>query len=150
MSGCVSGNMYPRNTAYCCRAPNNAFASNRCRLGINVTGAACHCAPHLWLASCLHEQTRMCTSRKDHKSFLGLTECRVPGVWAPPAQYCLGTMRPFVRTASWAVSPHVFSALYLHKMGACPGQGSWIQAAEDCPHRQVQSARDVPELRKQV
>ena len=92
----------------------------------------------------------MCTSRKDHKSFLGLSECRVPGVWAPPAQYCLGTMGPFVRTARWAVSPHVFSALYLHKMGACPGQGSWIQAAEDCPHRQVQSARDVPELRKQV
>ena len=54
-------------TQYSCRAPNNAFASNRCRLGINVTGAACHCTPHCWLASCLHEQTLMCTSRKDHR-----------------------------------------------------------------------------------
>ena len=50
---------------------------------------------------------RMAGLRNVIKSFLGLSECRVPGVWAPPAQYCLGTMGPFVRTARWAVSPHV-------------------------------------------
>ena len=49
------------------KAPKPAFASNCRRLGSNVTGTACHCTTHCWLASCLQEQTQMRTSRKDNR-----------------------------------------------------------------------------------
>ena len=59
--------MYPHMQQYSCKAPTTAFASNRCRFGSNVTGTACHCTTHCWFASCLPEQTLMCTSRRDHR-----------------------------------------------------------------------------------
>ena len=49
------------------KAPKTAFASNCRRLGSNVTGTACHCTTHCWLASCLQEQTQTRTSRKDNR-----------------------------------------------------------------------------------
>ena len=54
-------------TQYCCKAPTLHSQATDAEWS-NVTGAACRCATHCWLASYLHEQTLMCASRKDHRS----------------------------------------------------------------------------------
>jgi len=68
LSRCESYHMCSQvGTQYNRKAPETAFASNRRRLGSNVTGTACRCASHCWLASCPQEQTQVCTFRKDHR-----------------------------------------------------------------------------------